>query len=43
MNNLIADGKKGLAIPIADEEININTPEKLEYAKQALKRRNEHE
>ena len=43
MNRLIAEGKKGLAIPIAEEEININTAEKLQYAKQVMQKRAENE
>ena len=38
MNNLIAAEKTGLAVLIAKEEININTPEKLRYATQALQK-----
>lgn len=41
MNNLIADGKKGLAIEIAREEININTTQKLQYAKKLFGKRTE--
>ncbi len=36
MNSLIAEGKTGLAVPIAKEEININTLEKLQYAERVL-------
>ena len=43
MNNLISNGKKGVAIPIAEEEININTSEKLQYAKQVLQEWSENE
>ena len=37
MNRLIAEGKTGLAVPIAEEEININTPEKMQYAERVLR------
>ncbi len=43
MNNLIANGKKGVAILIAEEEININTSEKLQYAKKILQEWSENE
>ena len=43
MNNLITGGKKGIALKIADEEININTSEKLKYAKKVLQEWNEDE
>ena len=41
MNNLIADGKTGLAVEIAKEEININTSEKLQYAKTLMQKKAE--
>jgi dTDP-glucose pyrophosphorylase len=43
MNNLIASGKKGVALKIASEEININTTEKLQYAKKVLQEWSENE
>ena len=36
MNHLIENGKTGIVIPTADAEININTPEKLQYAERIL-------
>ena len=43
MNNLLANGKKGVALPVAEEEININTSEKLRYAKKVLQEWSENE
>lgn len=43
MNILIAEGLCGVAVQIADEEININTTDKLKYAEYVLKRENENE
>ena len=36
MNVLIAEGKRGFAVPIAKEEININTKDKLAYAERVI-------
>lgn len=38
MNLLIADGKKGIAVHVAEEEININDPDMFAYAEQRLER-----
>ena len=38
MNLLIADGKKGIAVHVAEEEININDPDMFVYAEQRLER-----
>lgn len=41
MNGLISEGKTGLAVPIAQEEININTLEKMQYAERVLRTESE--
>ena len=41
MNILVAEGMYGMAVQIADEEININTTDKLKYAEFVLKEANE--
>ena len=41
MNELLRRGKKGIAVRVAEEEINVNDPEKYAYAKLRLEPTNE--
>ena len=43
MNILIGNGMVGIAVQIAEEEININTTEKLAYAQSVIRKTSDHE